>query len=1245
MTDRPPSPDVAAWPSDPAWLLDTTRCPSCFTVLVATRCHVCGLDLTASGGERVLEAARAMHGWESARRSRLAQMRVEQAAREAEAVRLAAEAARAAEPVLVAEAGQVTAEAPPQALAAVAPAEPAGPSVVSVPPGIEPPRSGTAGIAAAPPSAPRRSGVQIALLTVGVVLVSVAAIVFLLVAYLIASLEVRSVIIALASALVLGVAVLLRRRRLPGTAEGVASVAVVLLLLDAWIVRANGLFGSDDADPLWYTAIAFAAVAAVLALVRLGSGLRVPGFAAAVLGPTAAFLVGLAVDPWTATGAWLGGLLAAVLGVGIARRGATPEHLTLRGAGFGGLGLAALFAGWALPDAAAGTLWAYLAVAAVGLGAALATATDELRGWSAAAAAIAGAAAALAPLTAIVIDAPVDLGWWLGPALAGAVVVLAGAVHRRSAGPAPLAAVVAAGAVAAAGALPALVSGIGWVSARAVGAMGAWAVPADAPLTVELESIAGLRPVAPWAAALCALGLALGALALGAVLGRPVVRRRLATAALALGGAAALFAGAAVPMLWLAVAAFLLIAAAALVIAARGVLRAVGGAVPILAVTGILAALTSLGLGRAAEATWPVAVAVVTALALVARAWSDRLWGFAASVPAGATHLGLASALVAVFGWTIPGWLARSASFAQPFDDGWTWVALLAAPLLVLVLLLPRLHDADRAAAGLPLLAAGAIGSGTVALDGGPGGWIPAALLAAVAAGTIRLARPPLVGFVLAAVAPLGLAVAASAIDAVDPDLRATLLAGAALVAAALAHPLLRGLAPALRRTWIVATLVTGLWALVAAFAAPSWTWLVLLLLAPVPVVCAALEGDPIGGRSPWRHLSWAALPLATGAVWAWLADHEVDAVEPYTLPLAGFLLATAALIVWRRPTGEGIAPGRTAVVAAALGVAVLPVAALAGDSDLRTIVLVAIGAVAALAAIGLPSAWAGLPVRLLVVVAAWAALVLPSVLRGATVVGDFSPLPVEFWPAIGFAGALLLAVPWHRDGERPAALGSWIVAASLTLAAVPTAIAIAIGDLVDLRAAVLVTLLMAAHVASATRRAGPFAGPLVGWVSLADAVLVAGVALLSPVDQVESVSIPLGAGLVVAGAIRMARTPSLGSWPALAPGLGVLFVPTFIAGVVDPQWWRIIGLAAAALATLLIGLRLRLQAPFVLGTITLLVHGVVQLWPWISWLYEAVWWWLWLGVAGALLITLAATYERQLRLAKGVARSIGELR
>jgi hypothetical protein len=146
-------------------------------------------------------------------------------------------------------------------------------------------------------------------------------------------------------------------------------------------------------------------------------------------------------------------------------------------------------------------------------------------------------------------------------------------------------------------------------------------------------------------------------------------------------------------------------------------------------------------------------------------------------------------------------------------------------------------------------------------------------------------------------------------------------------------------------------------------------------------------------------------------------------------------------------------------------------------------------------------------------------------------------------------------------------------------------------------------------------------------------------------VDPFDLVTASVGAALVGAGAVRMSRSPRLGSWPALGPGLAVLLVPPLIADFVDPELWRLITLGVVAVAVVVVGAVLRLQAPLVLGGSVLLIHAIAQLWPWITWLYEAVWWWLWLGIAGVILVALAATYERQLRLARGVVRSIAELR
>ena len=79
-------------------------------------------------------------------------------------------------------------------------------------------------------------------------------------------------------------------------------------------------------------------------------------------------------------------------------------------------------------------------------------------------------------------------------------------------------------------------------------------------------------------------------------------------------------------------------------------------------------------------------------------------------------------------------------------------------------------------------------------------------------------------------------------------------------------------------------------------------------------------------------------------------------------------------------------------------------------------------------------------------------------------------------------------------------------------------------------------------------------------------------------------------------------------------------------SGPAPRTWWRQLVSASSFVLLLPVGL------VFATGGALLAVGG-------------PVWWWLWLGIAGVILIALAATYERQLRLLKGVVRSISDLR
>ncbi|TFD90062.1 SCO7613 C-terminal domain-containing membrane protein [Cryobacterium serini] len=165
------------------------------------------------------------------------------------------------------------------------------------------------------PSKPRRSSVQVVLLSIGVLLVSVAAIFFLTVAWIVAGLGFRFVVVALLTVAALVVAARMRRSKLTSTAEGIGSFAVVLVLLDVWGIRQNNLFGLAAADGPLYWGIALT----VCAMLFLGwhgrSNLRVgsiAGFVVAVPG-IGLFAAGLFQSQDTLTRVFVGFLGAAII--------------------------------------------------------------------------------------------------------------------------------------------------------------------------------------------------------------------------------------------------------------------------------------------------------------------------------------------------------------------------------------------------------------------------------------------------------------------------------------------------------------------------------------------------------------------------------------------------------------------------------------------------------------------------------------------------------------------------------------------------------------------------------------------------------------------------------------------------------------------------------------------------------------------------------------------------------------------
>ncbi|MFJ7329117.1 SCO7613 C-terminal domain-containing membrane protein [Streptomyces cyaneofuscatus] len=184
---------------------------------------------------------------------------------------------------------------------------------------------------AAKPSGPPRSA-QNVLLTLGGLLLTVAAIAFTLVSWGSMGIGGRSAVLALVTLAALAAPAVLLRRKLTATAEALAALALVLTLLDIYAVHA---VAAPDADGLTFTAVASAVLAALWAAYGLALGkLHLPL-------PAAVFFV-----QWPLLlGAWAAGAPAIVVGWALLATAVVDGSIALWGKGLGvrvtaGIGLA-----------------------------------------------------------------------------------------------------------------------------------------------------------------------------------------------------------------------------------------------------------------------------------------------------------------------------------------------------------------------------------------------------------------------------------------------------------------------------------------------------------------------------------------------------------------------------------------------------------------------------------------------------------------------------------------------------------------------------------------------------------------------------------------------------------------------------------------------------------------------------------------------------------------------------------------
>ncbi|ALJ18735.1 SCO7613 C-terminal domain-containing membrane protein [Microbacterium sp. No. 7] len=1242
------------WPLSPSVLADRTRCPDCFTLISAPVCPRCGFVLTDPRAARLLELGTAIAEADRQRRILLNEIRLDPLPAPATFEGVAAPVARpeAAAPLVdptasapeavmsetatpapdmaapspqpvptpgAAEPAQgrtPASDVPPPALpvhssTALTPS-PAAPSPTPTAPSPTSPAPASAAPASAPSAPPRRRlTVPVLLLIVGVSLVGIAAIFFLTLAWFVADVLVRALIIAGVTAAVIAAASLLRRRRLTATAEGVAALGVLLLGLDAWGVRANDLLGAGATDAAVYTGVAVLAVGALCRAWALASSLRVPDLAAVVAVPAGLGFLVAGIADLPAPGGLVAGLLGASAG-GLAhalprpwssarsRTDAVPERTALAVAGVVAVALSAVLTPFSSPGS---LLWLALAVVVLAVAHAVAARRDRADlPW-------AGALAHTASVVGVVTAA--TLGWQLSgvspspvvaflvaPVLAVAVPVAVDRFARRRDAFAP---------ARIAGALVGVVS-VAAVVLRDVGA----ALPLIAHRWVpwRMDAFAGTpvrhQELALIAAVLCA-ALLFAAPSLGRRLlrdARPVAAALLLLAAATRTGVMAAITGTAIAVV---VAGLVLLALRTRAAGSPARPTATGAGVTI-----ALGAVVACTAGAATPWLWFTAVAVTVAAPVAARVISSPTGPVAvlltlAPVAVAAIAAAIAPQPIAVLADAMPPGPSAAIALVQ-------WVAALT--LLAAVVL--RLDTPSRSAlalaggglalvtigAGLPALLGAEPDAARAALvDPAPAAVVRAvALLGLVALLALSRTRVTLshTRFTAAAALLAALTTAPAAAwaartvlvgtGALDPAV-APLTAMIAAVAVSIGAAVLtlrsgeaarRGLADA-GAALVVASVVwavptadawMALLALTAGFAAAATTrgW-----AAPASVRLAGVPTAPIGGvpwrRAPRRLLVWPAIGAATQALWVRLATTDAP-LEAFTVPPALALLVLAATAVWLRRHPE-------ATVATSLAFAIgLIVPALESwdGSPARGTVVAAVAAVLCLALTCTPAhrvvgpAWAGAAVALV----ALGAVVVPRAADGETPLWLLLLVAVAFAAGLGATRTDAVSLHVFAFVAPPAAL-LWSLAGLSPHAGSLTTIVVAL------------TIAAALHLASAWQNVAPFAVPTRASAVVALAV-IAGLGLGSDALPVlEAATLPVavvvlaGAALALWRATASTRAVDAGVPPdsaarpasgarALAiervvwiSGVVLAVAPSVLAPASPARWWTVIVLSLLA--------------------------------------------------------------------------------
>ena len=145
-------------------------------------------------------------------------------------------------------------------------------------------------------------------------------------------------------------------------------------------------------------------------------------------------------------------------------------------------------------------------------------------------------------------------------------------------------------------------------------------------------------------------------------------------------------------------------------------------------------------------------------------------------------------------------------------------------------------------------------------------------------------------------------------------------------------------------------------------------------------------------------------------------------------------------------------------------------------------------------------------------------------------------------------------------------------------------------------------------------------------------------------VGVVEAYTVPFAAAALIGGLWTLRRSPHLSSWQAYGVALVGGFLPSVAALLAgdDPPARRL-GVGLAAMAVLILGARRQRRAPVIVGAVVL---GVVALRELVG-LWDVIpqWRWALLAAGGLVLVGLGATYERRRRDLERVRQALARMR